>query len=273
MDEMRLRGYVSPEDFTGDDTEKIQKALDVSAEKKIGRVVLTGKHTVSKSLMVWEDTEIVLEDAELRAGGDFPLLVNRGLVEPEKYGWAVEDTAIFLTGKNAALYGDVCFGNAYRVVAEDVKFFGALRFSYVHEVRLARDSFEGKNAVVLGAGCNNYIMQELTAKCSGEAVVLDTNVSDMEAVRGKESEIHEIILQDSKLDAPTGIALRAGEKNGIFNVQIDHIESTGDTIRVGDKAAQVSPERYFNFTMIDLASRQGKTIVLDNEVKHAYFGK
>ena len=39
---MRLRGYVTPEDFVGTDTQRIQQALDTSAKYDIGRVVLKG---------------------------------------------------------------------------------------------------------------------------------------------------------------------------------------------------------------------------------------
>ena len=69
MLEMRLRGYVAPEDFEGTDTERIQKALDMSKELDIGRVVLKGSYTVSETLLIHPMTDLVLEDATLTATG------------------------------------------------------------------------------------------------------------------------------------------------------------------------------------------------------------
>ena len=70
MLQWRLRGYVTPEDFEGSDTQRIQKALDVSSELDIGRVVLNGKYTVEQTLRVHGMTDLVLENAELLVNND-----------------------------------------------------------------------------------------------------------------------------------------------------------------------------------------------------------
>ena len=44
MLELKLRGYVTPEDFEGSDGERIQKALDTAKSEDIAKVVLMGSY-------------------------------------------------------------------------------------------------------------------------------------------------------------------------------------------------------------------------------------
>ena len=79
MLDMRLRGYVTPEDFEGSDTERIQKAFDTSKELDVGRVVLKGNYTVDKTLWIHPMTDLVLETATLTATGDLPVFSSTSL--------------------------------------------------------------------------------------------------------------------------------------------------------------------------------------------------
>ena len=64
MDKLLLRGYVTPEDFSGSDTEKLQAALDYAAKADIRKVVICGDYTADKVLTIPAQTHLVLESAE-----------------------------------------------------------------------------------------------------------------------------------------------------------------------------------------------------------------
>jgi hypothetical protein len=98
MLEMRLRGYVTPEDFEGTDTERIQKALDTSAELDIGRVVLKGDYVVDDKLIIYPMTDLVLENATIKANGDFPILINKNFTETDKHTYTFQDQYITIRG-------------------------------------------------------------------------------------------------------------------------------------------------------------------------------
>ena len=270
MLEMRLRGYVAPEDFEGTDTQRIQKALDTSKELDIGRVVLKGGYTIDETLWIHPMTDLVLENATLTVNGAFPVLANRNLAETDKHTYSFQDQYITIRG-NGVIDGDVMLYNAFHVNINGVEFAKALRFAFTHEVRLYHSKFTGENGVVMTMGCNNFIMQNLTADCNGTAVVMDATV-ETDYVIGKEPEIHEIILQDScfHTSAPA-VTLNGSADARIYNMQFDHLKSDGVTLQVGTDGAEVPAECYFNLTGELFESGANKSIEIKNPVKHCYF--
>ena len=271
MLEMRLRGYVTPEDFEGTDTERIQKAFDASNEYDIGRVVLNGDYTVDKTVWIYPMTDIVLEGAVLTALGDFPILANKNLSEPDKHTYSFQDKYITIRG-NGRFVGDVMLYNAFHVNIDGIEFYGALRFAFTHEVRLYNSRFFGENGIVMTMGCNNFIMQNLTAECKGTAVVMDATVEEPDYVIGKEPEIHEIILQDSCFHtASPAITLNASTDAMIYNMQFDHLKTDGAALAVGKAGAEVIAECYFNLTADMIEAGAEKAVILNNPVKHCYF--
>ena len=270
MLEMRLRGYVAPEDFEGSDTERIQKALDMSAELDIGRVVLKGSYAVDKTLWIHPMTDLVLENATVKATGDFPVLVNKNFVQTDKHLYNFQDQYITIRG-NGRFDGDVMLYNTFHVNINGIEFARALRFAFTHEVRLYNSSFTGENGVVMTMGCNNFIMQNLNATCKGTAVVMDATV-EVDYVIGKEAEIHEIILQDSYFHTTAPAVTMNGDLDArIYNMQLDHLTSDGVTLQVGTEGVEVPEETYFNLTGEAFTSGAEKAIVINNPVKHCYF--
>lgn len=266
MPDFRLRGYVSPEDFTGTDTQKLQQALDTSAGLDIGRVLVQGDYKVDSTLWIRPMTDLVLEGGCIAADGDFPVLANQNLREGEKHSYSFEEKYFTIRG-SGRICGDVVLYNAQHVNIDGPEFHGALRFSFTREVRLFNSKFEGEHAVVLAMGTNNFIMQNLTASCTGAAVVMDATREENDYVIGKEPEIHEIILQDSVFHTQAAaITMKADEDSRIYNIQIDHIQSDGASLAIGEAHAQVSDECYFNLTAEALSG----DIQVHNPVKHAY---
>ena len=60
--------------------------------------------------------------------------------------------------------------------------------------------------------------------------------------------------------------MKADEDSRIYNIQIDHIQSDGASLAIGEAHAQVSDECYFNLTAEALSG----DIQVHNPVKHAY---
>lgn len=271
MLQMRLRGYVTPEDFAGTDTQRIQQALDTSKELEIGRVVLKGSYQVEQTLWVHPDTDLVLEGAVLTAAGDFPVLANRNLAESDKHSWSFQDEFITIRG-SGKFVGDVMLYNCFRVKVDGLEFEGTLRFAFTREVRLYNCKFSGKHAVVMTMGCNNYIMQNLTADCTDVAVVMDATVEAPDYVIGKEPEIMGVILQDSCFHTPApAVLLRANGETKIHNMQFDHLCTDGVALQVGVAGEEAPETSYFNMTAELLTSGAEKSIVVNNPVKHCYF--
>jgi len=271
MLEMRLRGYVTPEDFTGTDTERIQKALDTSAEYDIGRVVLKGNYKVDTTLRIHPMTDLVMEDACVAANGDFPVLENWNLKETEKHSYSFEEKFFTVRGNNAKLDGDVVFYNANHVNIDGLEFGGALCFSFTREVRLFNSTFTGKNGAVLAMGANNFIMQNLIAHCADSAVVMDPTLELADYLIGKEADVHDVILQDSAFHTvASAITLRTDAECKISNIQISNIQADGTALTVGTKEIQVPENCYFNLTAEGLTAG-GEKIVVNNPVKHCYF--
>ena len=271
MSDMLLRGYVTPEDFQGTDAERIQQAFDLSHELDIGRVVLKGNYTLEKTVFMHGMTDLVLEGATLSCAGDFPLLTNTNYAEAERHSWSFQDRFLTIRG-NGRLLGDVLIYNANHVNIDGISFEGALRFSFTSEVRLYNSSFSGKDGVIITMGSNNFIMQDLIADCKNSAIVMDAAYDGYDYVIGKEPEIHEIILQDSKFNASApAVTLNASSDAKIYNMQFDHLVSKGVTLEIGKKGENLPEECYFNLTGEYFTSDAKESIVINNAVKHCYF--
>lgn len=249
MDELKLRGYVSPEDFSGSDTEKLQQALNTAAEKDIGKVIVTGKYTVEKTLLFPEQMHLVLENAEITAAGDFPLLVNTALTGKQP-AWSFEEKFFCITGENAVLGGDVLFFNADKVTVENVEISGELTFDFARSIRVAQVKCAG---VRLCRGCNNAILQQVDAP----VLTMDTAETPRPYVIGKEPDIHEIICNDM---ANTAVYLDATENEVIFNIQITGAAS----VEVSRKAGSLPRESYFNI----IGEALGAPAVSHSDTKH-----
>ncbi len=278
MEIMKLCGYTTPEDFPGSPADRIQKALDAAEAEDIRKVVLRHSYTVDRTLFIPGQTEILFEEgASLTMTGEGPLFQNRIAKEEGRNSWSFEDSRIYIRHEHGTapespvITGDFSFYHASYVVLEDLKIRGTVSFEFCREVRMERDEFFGKEqGIVLGRGCNNFILQRLKAGAEKTAVVLDTRIEKGPYVIGKDAEIHEIILRDSDLDAETAVFLGASAEYGIFNAQIDHLKASGNGVAIGDGSG-LDAKRFFNLTVTDIAAGKAER-VLNNAVKHCYFG-
>lgn len=272
MEELKLRGYTTPEDFEGTDTEKCQKAIDVAEAEDIRKVLIEKEYTLTEALKVPTQIEILVTKTGALKGET--VFVNKVATEPEKNSWSFEDKQIYLKGEEGAkIEGDMKFYHAQRTVIEDLAIKGQITFEFCREIRMERDVIETAKdaAVVLMRGCNNYIVQYNTFKAAKAGIVIDTTKEEGAYVIGKDIDDHELIFKDNKFDAETGFALEANENAGIFNVQIDHNEVTGNGIVIGS-GKNIPEERFFNLTATDFTGAK-EAVVKNNATKHCYFGE
>jgi len=272
MENLRLQGYVSPDSFQGTPTEKLQQALDVSRQLDIGRVTVTGNWTVDKPLRIHAMTELVLDHASLSVSGDFPLLVSSALGDSSRASWSFEDRFIRLTGTESAMNGSLIFYHVHHLIISGIELHGPVKCDFVREARITNCSVFGETGLVIGRGCNNFIVQGLSGKCDRAAVCVDVSYLAGDPVLGKETEIHELILQDSSFEMNVpAIMLQASEEDQIFNVQIDHIENHGPILLVGEQNTPLPETQYYNLTVVECISHDADPVVLNNPARHCYF--
>ena len=271
MEDLRLRGYVTPEDMTGTDSERIRGALDLCAELDIGKVVLSGTYQIEGTFALSGMTEIVFRDAVIRSAGKRAVFTNKDALS-ETPSWSTADKYIYIKAEGASeIDADFVFANATDIVCEDLPVNGSLYFEFCREVRLERDHVRTENgpALTLARGCNNFIMQYNEFSGSPEAAAFDSSKAAFPYSVGNDAEIHECIFKDTRLSGPLG--LQATAECGLFNLQIDHLTAPETVIRLGD-GTDIDEARYFNLTAVELTSASGREpIELNAKTKHCCF--
>lgn len=251
MDKLLLRGYVTPEDFSGSDTEKLQAALDYAAKADIRKVVICGDYTADKVLTIPAQTHLVLESGVLNANLQCEKISN----------YAFEQKPFCIQSKGGKLVGSLYFYNSRRAILEDLDVEGNVTFEYSREMRMERCKVAGQ--VQVGQGCANAIFQDLETG----SFLISNKVFCGDIVPAKEPDIKNIVLRRSAIS--DGVALIADTNSGMFNIQVDQIKAQKTAVTIGEKGVQLPAERYFNLTVADLESAE-VPFVAHNEVKHAY---
>ena len=244
MDELLLRGYVTPEDCGGD----VQAALDLAEKLDICKVVIEKDYTCAKALTVPAGTHLVL-NGKLTADLQSKKLTN----------YNSEQDRIFI--QNGSVKGNLYFYNCRRVIMENVEIQGDVAYEFSRDMRMEDCKVSG--CVRVGRGCANSIFQHLSVG----SFLISNDVFCGEIVPGKEPDIKNIILRSSRLTEGS-VELLAAEDCGMFNIQADEITAPRRAVVVGRENQQLPKERYFNLTFEALHAPEKLTC--HNEVKHAY---
>lgn len=244
MTELKLRGYVTPEDFGGD----VQKALDMAEKLDIRKVILEKDYVNQEPLTVPAFTHLIL----------------RGTLTAELHSrkianYSFEQDRFYIEG--GRLVGNVYLYNTRRAVLSDMTVEGSVRFEYSRDMRMERCSVSEN--VYVGRGCANGIFQQL--ETAGFAV--SNQVFCGEMVPAKEPEIKNIILRDSAMTEGS-VVLTAAQDCGMLNIQADHITAPEVAVVLGAEGESLPAERYFGLTFTHLTAPE--PLVAFNEYKHAY---
>lgn len=244
MDNLLLKGYVTPEDFCGD----VQAALNKAEELDIRKVVLRGEYSCG-TLVIPAFTHLVVEGT-----------LKANLVSKKISNYAFEQDRFCLNGGGKIL-GDLYFYNTRRAIIEDLTIEGSVTYEFSRDMRMERCTVTGD--VNVGRGCANSIFQYLTVG----GFNISSKVFCGDIVPAKEPDIKNILLRDSVMTTGS-VCLMATDECGMFNIQADHITAPETAVIIGKAGSAVAKERYFNLTFTDLNAPN--QVLTFNEVKHAY---
>lgn len=247
MDELLLRGYVTPDDCGGD----VQAALDLAEKLDIRKVVLEQDYTCQQPLVIPAGTHLVLKKT-LKADLQSKKLCN----------YNSEQDRIYIEGVGAGkIIGKLYFYNTRRVIIERMYIRGGVTYEFSRDMRMEDCTIVG--SVQVGRGCANSIFQNLVVG----SFVISNGVFSGDIVPGKEPDIKNIVLRRSMLTSGS-VQLLAEEDCGMFNIQADEITASQKAVIVGREGQSLPKERYFNLTFEALDAPEKLTCY--NEVKHAY---
>jgi hypothetical protein len=181
MVDFRIRGFVTPEDFTGTDAQRLQQALDFAAESDIGKVVLTGEYYAQQSLVIPAGMYLVLEGATLYANLESKQICN----------YSFEQDRIYIQG-NGKITGNLFFFHTRHLVLENLQIDGSAEFAFCRDIRMENTEITGK--LTFGRGCANVIAQNL--KLGGLQLCAQKLLED---VPGREPTVRNIAVRDSRI--------------------------------------------------------------------------
>ena len=230
---LKLRGYVTPEDFKGPDGERIQKALDLAKKEDICRVVLSGTYRAEAPITVPAGMHLVLENALLCGTLQNEVINN----------WCFEQDRIYIEGKNGRIEGNVNFCHTRHVTLENLQIEGSVTLLVSRDLRIEYTEIGG--ALTLGRGCQNAIMQHV--RCN--AVLLDGRDGGYD-VMGRERIIKNILLRDA--DVKCGVQLTAAADCPLLNVQVSEARAEAVGVTVGREGDALPRACYQNLTFTDI---------------------
>lgn len=249
MNEFKLRGYVTPEDFEGSDAERIQKALDTASKEDICRVILKGNYKADTPITVPSHMHLVFDGGILYADLQNEVINN----------FSFESDRIYIEGKNGCLFGNISFCHTRHTIIENLKITGSVTLNVSRDLRI--EHVEITDTLALGRGCQNAIVQYI--KCG--KVILSGKDEGYD-IMGRERIIKSIAVRASEIK--NGATLIAAEDCKLLNVQIDGIRSENTCITLGDKGESLPKEQYCNLTFTELDAP--KKIIFNNEYLHAH---
>ena len=138
MIELKLRGYVTPEDFGGD----VQTAIDMAEQLDIRKVVLNGDYTCG-TLILPGYTHLVLNGT-----------LKADLQSKKGCGWCDEQDRYFLEG--GKLDGSLYLYNTRRAVVQNMVITGNVTCEFSRDMRMEHCTVGG--ALKIGRGCANGIL-------------------------------------------------------------------------------------------------------------------
>jgi hypothetical protein len=246
---LKLRGYVAPEDFEGSDAERIQKALDLAHKEDIAKVVLTGTYRADAPLTVPCGMHVVLDGATLYGDLQNEFIRN----------FSFEQDRIYIEGKNAEIIGDVRLCHTRHAVLESLRISGNVTVQISRDFRIEHVELTG--TLTVARGCQNAIIQHV--KCNDAVLAGADGGFD---VPGRETILKNILLRDSEIS--NGVAAVAAADCGFLNLQIDGIRTEEGGVVLGTPDARLPAEQYKNLTIVDIDAPEG--VVFHNDCLHAY---
>ena len=235
MEEILLRGYVTPEDFEGSDTRRLQKALQMAMEWDLRKVVLEGQYVAEQPIELPAPLHLeILPGAKLTAQLHTPMEKNYSFAKQ----W------LCLNG-GGILEGDLQLFNCAHVTLENLTVTGTVSLEFCRWIRM--EDVE-TSLLEVGKGCSEGIFQRLTAQ-----VRLDTTAGCGVAVMGIDPAVRSLIFRklECKTAAPA-LSLVAEKGAGFCNILANDVTAVDTAVSIGDPIGRNLPENFFNLSFTDL---------------------
>lgn len=244
MKELKLRGYVTPNDCGGD----LQKSVELAAALGLNKVVVDRDCKADFPVVLPSGMYLVVENGVLCAD----------LMTAREENYSLRTRYITIEGINGTIQGDIHLFNTHHVNVSGLKLQGTLTFAYCLWGRV--EGISG-GCVQVGRGCGNFILQNLE---SDQPARISGDICCGKYVPGSKPDVNNIILCDSRF-AKDGVYLDAAEDCGLLNVQVDHVTAAGAPVTVGS-GKELPEYAFMNLTFTDLSA----PVVYNNAVRHVY---
>lgn len=208
--------YISPVDFKGSDSQRIQAAVDYAVETDI-RVVVIPRHpknlywNLDRTIMLPSDITVILDGAGMKSQEVF--FQNSNASDPSTKSLGGEQQEICLIGRRGAVLSgysnlpQVLFSNVKNYRIAGLTFVGGrglqlhfARYGTVQKLHFAHSKY----GIVLGEGCNNNIIEDILAETRKDAITFRGKESPM---FGRGLEMAETIVSRVKATVTAGPAV------------------------------------------------------------------
>ena len=172
--------YISPLEFSGSDSQRIQAAVDEAVNTDIRVVVIPWRETpwaLAETIMLPGDVTVILDGAAVESAGIAFQNTNADDLTTKSLGG--EQYEIYLIGRRGATLTGT--GNAPQIYLSNVKGYriagltfqngGGLKLHYARYGKAQKLRFNDSGyGISLSEGCNNNIIEDIEANTHAEAV-------------------------------------------------------------------------------------------------------
>ena len=232
--------YISPLDFAGSDSQKIQAAVLEAVKTDIRVVVIPQKETpwvLDETVLLPGDVTVIVDGATVESAGI--AFQNTNADDPATKALGGEQYEIYIVGCNGAtLKGaekpQIYLSNVkgYRIAGLTFQNGGGLKLHYARYGKVQQLRFAGSTyGVSLSEGCNNNIIEDIEAETKQEAVTFRGEDTPM---FGRGKEMAETIVCRVRATAVAAVSIYPGPCE-TYNLMLRDITAAGDGVVLGCK--------------------------------------
>lgn len=241
------RLYISPLEYSADDTIAIQTAVDTAAKEDIQVVAIPPKQDgtpwhLTIPVLLPSYMTIILDGAVVESEGI--AFMNVHAADPTKQNLAGEQHKIFLLGRHGGtLRGlgndpQILLRNCRDCRIADLTFFGGtgIDISFFRYSKVQQLKFSGsRHAVTFREGCNNIILESVSAETTDNVIVTRGGTGN---ITGRDNGIYNSILCRirAKTQGASAVFLTA-DNVPLYNVVLrdvtDETEGAGAAVTIG----------------------------------------
>lgn len=233
--------YISPLDFAGSDSCRMQAAVNEAVKTDIRVVVIPRKDTpwvLDKTVLLPGDVTVIVNGATVESAG--VAFQNTNADDPTTKALGGEQYEIYIIGtKGAVLKGtenkpQIYLSNVkgYRIAGLTFQGGAGLKLNYARYGKVQKLRFAGSAyGVSLSEGCNNNIIEDIDADTKGEAVTFRGKDTPM---FGRGKEMAETIVCRVRATASPAVSIYPGPCE-TYNLMLRDITAAGDGVLLGCK--------------------------------------